>query len=79
MEFRIEGDYIELCDLLKVTGLAASGGEAKQLIADGNVKVDGSVELRKRCKTKAGSVVEFGGETITLSEAPSSGDPAHQP
>ena len=66
MEFRIEGEYIELCDLLKVTGLAASGGEAKQLIAEGKVKVDGQVELRKRCKTKAGSVVEFEGEKITL-------------
>ena len=66
MEFRIEGDYIELCDLLKVTGLAASGGEAKQLIADGKVKIDGNVELRKRCKAKAGSVVKFEGETITL-------------
>ena len=67
MEFRIEGDYIELCDLLKVTGLAASGGEAKQRIADGSVKVDGNVELRKRCKTRAGSVVEVEGEKITLS------------
>ena len=67
MEFKIEGDYIELCDLLKVTGLTSSGGEAKQLIADGKVKVDGNVELRKRCKTKAGSIVEFEGEKITLS------------
>lgn len=66
MEFIIEGDHIELCDLLKVTGLSSSGGEAKQEIADGRVSVDGNVELRKRCKVRKGSTVAFGDEIITL-------------
>jgi len=57
-------DYIELCDLLKVAGLCASGGEAKQQIAAGLVRVDDAVELRKRCKIRRGQTVEFGGERI---------------
>ncbi len=52
-------EFITLCALLKVAGLCNSGGEAKNLIADGLVKVDGEVELRKRCKIREGQVVEF--------------------
>jgi ribosome-associated protein len=67
MEFALEDTaYIELCDLLKVTGLCASGGEAKGLIADGEVKVDGQVELRKRCKIRHGQRVEFAGHEIVV-------------
>jgi ribosome-associated protein len=59
-EFDLEGrDYIELHSLLKVTGLCESGGVAKLLIADGQVKVDGEVELRKRCKIRTGQTVEY--------------------
>jgi ribosome-associated protein len=66
MEFTIKGDHIELCDLLKVTGLSLSGGEAKQEIADGKVSVDGKVETRKRCKIRQGATVTFAGESITV-------------
>lgn len=59
-------DYIELCDLLKVAGLCASGGEAKQRIAAGLVRVDGAVELRKRCKIRRGETVDFAGERIEV-------------
>ena len=59
-------EYIELNNLLKVTGLCASGGIAKLLIADGLVTVDGQVELRKRCKIRQGQVVEFEGEKISV-------------
>ncbi|MCW8931887.1 MAG: RNA-binding S4 domain-containing protein [Gammaproteobacteria bacterium] len=52
-------DYIELNNLLKVTGLCESGGIAKMLIADGQVKVDGVVELRKRCKIRKGQIVSY--------------------
>lgn len=56
-EFQLEGrEFIELHNLLKVTGLCASGGMAKAVIAEGLVKVDGNVELRKRCKIRAGQV-----------------------
>ena len=61
-----EHDYIELHNLLKVTGLCQSGGIAKLLIADGLVRVDGLVELRKRCKIHTGQVVEFNDQKIVV-------------
>ena len=66
-EFELEGrDFIELNKLLKITGLCESGGRAKSVIADGQVKVDGKVELRKRCKIKSGRMVEFEGQTVCV-------------
>jgi ribosome-associated protein len=58
-EFRLEGEYVELNLLLKLAGLAASGGEGKHFVADGLVSVDGVVELRKTYKVRAGQVVKF--------------------
>ena len=67
-KFELEGrDYIELNNLLKVTGMCESGGRAKVLIADGEVTVDGKVELRKRCKIHSGQVVEFAGNQVQVS------------
>jgi ribosome-associated protein len=66
-EFRLEGrEYIELTDLLKVTGLFNSGGMAKTAISEGRVTVDGRPELRRRCKVRAGHVVKFEGRTIVV-------------
>lgn len=66
-EFQLEGrEFIELHNLLKVTGLCASGGMAKAVIAEGLVKVNGNLELRKRCKIRAGQVVEFDGHKIIV-------------
>ncbi len=66
-EFRLQGhEFIELNHLLKVMGLCSSGGEAKAVIAEGRVKVDGTVELRKRCKVRSGQAVEFEGHTIII-------------
>ena len=66
-EFQLEGrEFIELHNLLKVIGLCESGGMAKAVIAEGMVKVDGNVELRKRCKIRQGQVVEFEGHVITV-------------
>ena len=66
-EFSLEGrEFIELCDLLKIKGLCASGGMAKIVISEGLVMVDGKVELRKRCKIRAGQVVEFDGHKIAV-------------
>jgi ribosome-associated protein len=65
--FKLEGrEFIELDNLLKVTGLCASGGAAKTAIAEGRVTVDGQVELRRRCKLRAGQMVEFEGRTVTV-------------
>jgi ribosome-associated protein len=67
VDFRLEGkEFIELDNLLKVTGLCESGGAAKTAIAAGRVTVDGRVELRRRCKLRAGQVVEFEGQTVVV-------------
>jgi len=66
-EFYLAGnEFIELNNLLKVTGLCDSGGMAKMLIADGLVTVDAVVETRKRCKIRAGQIVTFQGQTIEV-------------
>lgn len=67
IEFELEGrPFVQLNDLLKITGLANSGGQAKVMIADGMANVDGNVELRKRCKIREGQVVEFMGQEIKI-------------
>lgn len=67
LEFDLEGhEFIELNNLLKVTRLCSSGGLAKRLIEEGEVLVDGRVETRKRCKIRAGQLVEFSGEQIAV-------------
>lgn len=50
---------IELYKLLKIESLASSGGEAKQMIADGLVQVNSEPELRKRRKMLHGDIIEF--------------------
>ena len=57
--FALEGEYVELNQLLKLVGACDSGGQGKQLVAEGLVRVDGEVELRKTCKIRNGQVVEF--------------------
>jgi len=66
MEFSIRGEYIELCSLLKAANLVMSGGEGKEVVAQGLVTVDGQLELRKRCKIRSGQQVEFEGNTIEV-------------
>jgi len=66
-KFDLDGrEYVALCDLMKLAGLAHSGGMAKTIIVDGNVTVDGEVELRKRCKIRPGQIVEFDGQKIVV-------------
>ena len=66
-EFKLEGrEYIELSDLLKVTGLCDSGGMAKIAITEGRVTVDGNPELRRRCKIRPGHVVGLEGRLIKV-------------
>lgn len=65
-KLRENDEFIPLCDLLKASGLCESGGEAKHLIADGAVKVDGQVDTRKRRKVRAGETVEFNGEQVKV-------------
>jgi ribosome-associated protein len=66
-KFDLQGrEFVELNDLLKLTGMCPSGGAAKMVIGEGCVTVDGQVELRKRCKIRPGQVVEFEGQRITV-------------
>lgn len=58
--------YVELNNLLKLTGLCDSGGQSKLCISNGEVKVDGQVETRKRCKIRSGQSVEFSGQTVAV-------------
>ena len=59
-------EFIELHDLLKVKGLCSTGGAAKTAIAEGRVKVNGNVEMRKRSKIRKGQIVEYEGRTIAV-------------
>ena len=68
--FELRGAFIPLDALLKATGLAASGGTAKAIVADGQVQVDGQPELRKTCKIRPGQVVTLAGARITVAAAP---------
>lgn len=67
--FKLDGQpFITLNNLLKVEGMVESGAMAKQVIGAGLVTVNGELELRKRCKIVAGSLVEFNGESVQVSE-----------
>ena len=60
---------IELCQFLKFGGLTQSGGEAKSLIAAGEVTLNGVVETQKRKKLLAGDRVTLAGNTIVVRTA----------
>lgn len=62
----INKEPVELYKVLKFEGLVGTGGEAKMVVAEGLVSVNGDVEMRKRCKLKAGDVIEFNGEQLKL-------------
>ncbi|MBW8182257.1 RNA-binding S4 domain-containing protein [Shewanella nanhaiensis] len=63
-------EYIELYKVLKVQSMIGGGGEAKFVIGEGMVTVDGVVETRKRKKVRAGEVVAFNGESVQIVVAP---------
>jgi ribosome-associated protein len=66
IEFCLNREFVQLNQLLKLTGLCDSGGAGKALVAGGGVLVDGSVELRKTCKIRVGQVVSLGDVQITV-------------
>jgi ribosome-associated protein len=66
MEFKLRGEYVALCDLLKLTGIADSGGQGKLMIANGEVTVDGQPESRKTAKIRAGQTVACLGQTVRV-------------
>lgn len=66
LEFELTRDFVELDNLLKLTGICDSGGAGKALVASGVVSVDGKVELRKTCKIRAGQVVTLSDVEISV-------------
>lgn len=65
-EFRLKDEFIKLGQLLKATGLVYSGVDAKMVIQDGEVMVDGEVETRRGRKIYEGMIVEFDGEQVKV-------------
>ena len=70
LEFELNGEYVELCNLLKLVGVAESGGRGKVMVAEGLVRVDGHAENRKSAKIRAGQTVECMDATIRVLEKP---------
>lgn len=68
--FQLQGEFIELNVLLKLLGLAPSGGAAKALIAERAVTVDGAVETRIRRKLRRGQTVRMADDEIQIAAAP---------
>ena len=66
IDFDLDRDFVELNQLLKLVGLADSGGGGKQLVASGVVTVDGAAELRKTAKIRAGQRVQVGDVEIRI-------------
>jgi len=66
IEFKLNGEFIPMIQLLKAAGLVQTGGEAQIVVTEGEVKYNGEVDYRKRLKVKQGDIVEFNGETIKV-------------
>jgi len=62
----INKEPVELYKILKFEALVASGGEAKQVIANGLVSLNGAIETRKRKKIVSGDVIEFADEILQI-------------
>jgi ribosome-associated protein len=66
MNFELNGEYIELNQLLKVSGVCDSGGAGKMIVSSGSVFVDGRQELRRTAKIRAGQIVTVGDIRISV-------------
>ena len=68
MEIEITTEFIKLDALLKFAALVGTGGEAKFVIAEGLVKVNGEMCTMRGKKLRAGDTVECNGETVTITQ-----------
>lgn len=68
MEIQITTEFIKLDALLKFAALVGTGGEAKFVVAEGLVKVNGETCTMRGKKLRAGDTVEFNGETVTITQ-----------
>ncbi|TKG93417.1 RNA-binding S4 domain-containing protein [Puteibacter caeruleilacunae] len=65
-EFQLTEEYIELIRLLKLIRIAESGGQAKLMVEDGMVTLNGEVEFRKRAKLRKGDIIEIFDQQIKI-------------
>jgi ribosome-associated protein len=63
---KVTKEPVELYKILKFEGMVGSGGEAKLVIAEGHVLVNGEIETRKRKKIVSGDIIEFGQDKIRI-------------
>jgi len=66
LEIQLDQQPIELCKLLKIADLVSGGGEAKVVISEGYVLLNGEVEYQKRKKVYHDDIVEFNGEVLQV-------------
>lgn len=65
---RLRDEYIKLGQALKAAGLVGSGAEAKEVIVEGSVKVNGETDTRRGRKLYAGDVITFNGEEVKIED-----------
>ena len=66
LDVEVREEPIELYKVLKIAALVASGGEAKFVVSEGEVTVNGEIETRRRKKIMAGDVIGFGDATLMV-------------
>ncbi len=66
IQFQLRDESVRLCDLLKLTGIAGSGGQGKHLVAEGLVTVDGLPESRKTARIRAGQTIACRGVNVIV-------------
>ncbi len=66
IEVKIDTEYIKLDQFMKYAGITNTGGEAKNLIMDGIIKVNGNIEFSRGKKLKPGDMVEFEGNKYKI-------------
>ena len=65
-DVEIRGDIIRLGQALKLAGLAGSGGEARGLVEEGAVTVNGEVERRRGRQLHRGDIIALGNESVRI-------------
>jgi len=68
VEITLREEFIKLGQALKAAGLVGSGVDAKMVIADGKVKVNGETEYQRGKKLRAGDIVSYNGEEIKIND-----------
>lgn len=66
MDVTFKGEFIRLDDILKISGIASTGGHAKWIIQNGEVKVNGEICTMRGKKLRGDEVIEYGGKTIKV-------------